>query len=97
VQIRITIKGTRLLKYIRLMPVFLREYRKLKEQAKLDNQDFPFGQLHPCFEDRSQESGTASGHYFHQDLLVADKIFKNNPTPSSTSISAPEWMGLFLT
>lgn len=61
------------------MPAFLREYRKLKEQARLNKQDFPFGQLHPCFEDRSQESGTASGHYFHQDLLVAGKIFKNNP------------------
>jgi len=26
-----------------------------------------------------RKAETASGHYFHQDLLVAGKIFKNNP------------------
>jgi hypothetical protein len=78
-QFRIIIKGTPLLKFIRLMPVFLREYNKLKKQSKLNKQDFPFARLYPCFTDRSQESGTVSGHYFHQDLLVAGKIFKNNP------------------
>jgi Caenorhabditis protein of unknown function, DUF268. len=62
-----------------LIPVFLKEYQELKRQAKLLSPDFPFGNFYPCFEDRSQESGIASGHYFHQDLLVADKIFKNNP------------------
>jgi hypothetical protein len=79
VQFRITIKGTRLLKYIKLMPIFLREYHELKRQAKLHSAVFPFGNFYPCFEDRSQESGTASGHYFHQDLLIAGKIFKNKP------------------
>jgi SAM-dependent methyltransferase len=79
VQFRITIKGTRLSRYLRLMPVFIREYNLLKKQAKLHSGTFPFGNFHPCFEDRSQESGTASGHYFHQDLLVAYKIFINNP------------------
>ena len=78
-QFRITIKGTRLSRYLKLMPAFLQEYRKFKRQANLLSPDFPFGNFHPCFEDRSQESGTASGHYFHQDLLVAGKIFKNNP------------------
>ena len=78
-QFRIIIKGTPLLKYLRLMPEFLHEYRILKEQAKLSNLDFPFTRFHPCFTDRSQESGTTSGHYFHQDLLVAGKIFKSNP------------------
>jgi SAM-dependent methyltransferase len=79
VQFRITIKGTRLFQYLKLIPVFLKEYQELKRQAKLLSPDFPFGNFYPCFEDRSQESGIASGHYFHQDLLVADKIFKNNP------------------
>ena len=78
-QFRITIKGTRLFQYLKLIPVFLKEYQELKRQAKLLSPDFPFGNFYPCFEDRSQESGIASGHYFHQDLLVADKIFKNNP------------------
>jgi SAM-dependent methyltransferase len=28
---------------------------------------------------RFAQSGTASGHYFHQDLLVAKRVFQNNP------------------
>ena len=78
-QFRITIKGMPLLKYLKVMPIFLREYHQFKKQAKHGHIDFPLGKLHPCFEDRLQASGTASGHYFHQDLLVAGKIFKNNP------------------
>jgi len=33
----------------------------------------------PCLHDRSEQSGAAKGHYFHQDLLVAQKIFQRNP------------------
>jgi len=29
--------------------------------------------------DRRDQSGVASGHYFHQDLLVAQRIFQNRP------------------
>lgn len=29
--------------------------------------------------DKKAESGIMKGHYFHQDLLVAQMIFKNNP------------------
>jgi SAM-dependent methyltransferase len=61
------------------MPFFLKDYREFKKQAKENLNDFTFGRFYPCFEDRFQESGTASGHYFHQDLFVAGKIFKNNP------------------
>jgi hypothetical protein len=40
---------------------------------------FRFGKRYPCINDRFQPSGIASGHYFHQDLFVANKIFLNNP------------------
>ena len=33
----------------------------------------------PCLVDRFCESGTGSGAYFHQDLWVAQRVFKNNP------------------
>lgn len=33
---------------------------------------------YPIFEDYKKQSGTASGHYFHQDLLVASFINKAN-------------------
>jgi len=33
----------------------------------------------PILDEKFTESGTASGHYFHQDLLVARKIFQREP------------------
>lgn len=63
----------------REMPKFLREYIILKRQARQDPLTFPFGPLYPCLMDRDEESGTALGHYFHQDLLIAQKIFQHNP------------------
>jgi len=81
-QFRILINGILLLKQLNLFkfaPTFLREYNQFRKQAQNGHNDFPLKQFYPCFEDRFQESGVASGHYFHQDLLVASKIFKNNP------------------
>ncbi len=34
---------------------------------------------YPCLNDFYDQSGIARGHYFHQDLLVAQKIFKRQP------------------
>lgn len=33
----------------------------------------------PVLQDYEESAGTARGHYFHQDLLVASKIFRNDP------------------
>jgi hypothetical protein len=41
---------------------------------------FPILLNYPCPADRSEEAGVASGHYFHQDLLVARRIFERKPT-----------------
>lgn len=35
--------------------------------------------LYPILDDKYKQGGTASGHYFHQDLLVAKKIYKASP------------------
>lgn len=35
--------------------------------------------LYPCLSDRYEGGGTAKGHYYHQDLLVAREIFRTNP------------------
>jgi len=61
------------------LPRFLSDLRILKSQQKSSVAKFPFGKLKPFLEDRSAESGEAKGHYFHQDLLVAQRIFRNNP------------------
>jgi SAM-dependent methyltransferase len=61
------------------MPSFLKDYRDIRRQAKQSGMVFPFGNFYPCIEDRYEKSGVASGHYFHQDLLVANRIFINKP------------------
>jgi len=35
--------------------------------------------LYPCFLDKYQAAGQASGHYFHQDIFMAQQIYKANP------------------
>ena len=51
----------------------------LEKQQKESSATFPIEKPYPCLDDRYSKSGTASGHYFHQDLLVAQKIFTNDP------------------
>jgi SAM-dependent methyltransferase len=57
---------------------YFRTYRVLKKQMKV-NKDFVFGKFYPILDERSSESGTIRGHYFHQDLLIAQKIYQYNP------------------
>ena len=78
-QIRVFHKGTSLSVYLRHLPAFLKSYQQIKSQAKQSGAAFPFGKLYPCLEDAENESGVASGHYFHQDLLVAGRVYANNP------------------
>lgn len=35
--------------------------------------------LYPVLSDRTEQSGAASGHYFHQDLWVARKVYAASP------------------
>lgn len=62
---------------LRGLPHLVREYRIFKKSGPLEN--FPISFNYPCPADRYESAGTASGHYFHQDLFVARKIFERNP------------------
>lgn len=53
----------------------LRKFRRLTRGKNSGNL-----KLLPCLHDKSDVAGTASGHYFHTDLLVAQKIFENRPS-----------------
>lgn len=64
--------------FFRGFPSFLGDLKRLKKQRG-DNKDFPFGATTPILENRFQTSGTMSGHYFHQDLFIAKKVFINKP------------------
>lgn len=56
--------------------------RDLKEftQQKGNDDLFPFGDKKPILNEREETSGNMTGHYFHQDLYVARRLFKANPT-----------------
>jgi SAM-dependent methyltransferase len=56
----------------------VRDYRQFSMQSRF-SEDFSFGFTHPCPADRFEQGGVASGHYFHQDLLVARRIFESKP------------------
>ena len=58
-------------------PFVVKEYIKFKTEKPFG--EFPISLNYPCPADRFEAAGTASGHYFHQDLLVAHKIFERNP------------------
>jgi len=63
------------------LPFFIKDVFAFYWQGRRSNekQHFSFGMMYPILDERFQESGSASGHYFHQDLLVAQRVFKNNP------------------
>lgn len=60
---------------------FRRMKRTLKNQANGSTfkEVFPLGSGYPCYNDHNDNAGTAAGHYFHQDLIVARDIFKKAP------------------
>ena len=53
-------------------------FQKQKEKSKYRD-DFIFGKIYPCLNDKYENNGSATGHYFHQDLLVARRIYENKP------------------
>ena len=63
---------------LRSVPSFvadLQAFRRANTQPTL----WPIAELNPCLTDRFEQSGAASGHYFHQDLLVARRIHQRAP------------------
>ncbi len=59
---------------------FYSDLKVLKHQQIVSNDvHFILGKLYPCLDEKYANNGTAKGDYFHQDLLVANRIFKNNP------------------
>jgi hypothetical protein len=77
----LNIIGFDVIKFVNIfrgLPFYFKDFINLKKQMKSNN-DFVFGNFFPILNERNSEGGTLNGHYFHQDLLVAQKIFKNNP------------------
>lgn len=64
---------------IRRFPGVVKEYFVLKKQNSDSGSKWDLTFTMPSLYDRYEESGVASGHYFHQDLLVAQRIFQRRP------------------
>ena len=69
----------KILRSLKSIPWYRQTKREFVRQWKGDNGSFGAIVSYPCLRDRDEEGGVASGHYFHQDLLVAQEIFKSNP------------------
>jgi SAM-dependent methyltransferase len=55
------------------------DYRKITALNSAANSPWAIRPNYPCLTDYFDQSGIARGHYFYQDLLVAQKIFERRP------------------
>ena len=58
---------------LRHYPKYRNQYNQFKKKGGVVTN------IYPIFTDYDDQAGVASGHYFHQDLLVASFIYDNNP------------------
>jgi SAM-dependent methyltransferase len=72
------IDAIKLIRSAAALPGFIRDYLTFR-RLLLQSDDFRLGKLYPCLGENRDESGQASGHYFHQDILVARRIYENKP------------------
>ncbi|MBN1830387.1 MAG: DUF268 domain-containing protein [Deltaproteobacteria bacterium] len=72
-------KPLRLSASLRGLTFYLKDYLALERQLAGANSPFSIASFYPCVHERHEQSGGASGHYFHQDLLVASRIFDHGP------------------
>jgi SAM-dependent methyltransferase len=77
----ISIFGFDLRKFVAIRGLLsvIKEYRLLKKQNNNALNKWIINFVAPNLSDRYEASGVALGHYFHQDLLVARRIFQRNP------------------
>ncbi len=68
-----------LLKSVKAVPCFLRDVRKYQGLNRGDSFRISIRDLFPILTDRDDTAGVADGHYFHQDLWAARKIFARAP------------------
>lgn len=69
----------RTLRALRGLPIYFLNIAKFIRQQRVCSSKFGSLKIFPCLDDRYSESGSVRGHYFHQDLLVARRIYENGP------------------
>lgn len=58
-------------------PYFRRDLKEIRKQLK-NEKEFAITSLYPILRDRFEASGSL-GHYFYEDLTVAQRVFENKP------------------
>lgn len=74
--------GIDLVKFVtfwRGLPFIIKDFCKLKKQIRLNNITVKASLNNPHPHERHTCAGVETGHYFNQDLLVAEKIALRNP------------------
>lgn len=56
-----------------------RRIRYIKEYFAFKKAGGTIDKKYPIYSDYKEQAGSATGHYFHQDLLVANYIYQANP------------------
>jgi hypothetical protein len=69
----------RFLRAWRGVPATLRDFFTLRRQNRRSAHPFRIRFTAPCLADRYAPSGQTRDHYFHQDLLIAQRIFARAP------------------
>ena len=64
---------------VRGLPLVLKDYYAIRRMNRDSGTHWKVNLAMPRLADKYSASGVASGHYFHQDLLVARRIFERNP------------------
>jgi len=80
-QVDFSVNPARVFRNYTAIRKFLRDRDDFYSQYRADpDRAFAAGTLFPCISDHAEAGGSAKGHYFHQDLLVAQLVYRNNPS-----------------
>lgn len=63
---------------VRAWPFYRRDLSKLKDQLK-GNNEWEITEWYPVLRERFEPNGDLKSHYFHEDLVVARRVFENKP------------------
>jgi hypothetical protein len=64
---------------LRWLPTYLRDLRTYARMNDRESFKVRFADAFPILTDMASGAGTTGGHYFHQDLWAAKKIFRRHP------------------
>lgn len=65
---------------LRALPRFIGDWRRFRRASRASSSPFPVSALVPRLGDNAGSAGALMGHYFYQDLYVAQRIFALNPS-----------------